>query len=320
LDREDRKSWCVENHDADDRGPVIDPVDFLSSAECDARAYCSFLIQNDRDSFDRVVARFPVPEFGWDDELVHERAVWIFFGRNPVGNPELDGRPDHTDSVSHDGTWHYQLSGKKEWNLRPSSGLLRHFDRILPRRATSEGWTPEELRLTVMCSERDVLMVNTRLWFHRTRIPAQRVPSVSFARDFRFPSDDDDADADDAEGQVADDGGQEAEPGGMSNLDGLYARADIDEGTVIFTETDMPDAELHVSSSDPNCQVVTLEDGGSAVVSRRLIRAGEFFCVPESPSDEDDDSDDDDEYDNDCGHGEDDDDKADDEDGGADED
>jgi U3 small nucleolar RNA-associated protein 6 len=275
LDPEDQKSWCVETHGRDGAGGDIDPEAFLSGTESSDRAYCSFLVQHDRSSLDRLAARLPAPGLGWEDEAAHEPAIWIFFGRNPAGNPGLDGRPEHTDSVSHDGTWHYQLSGRKEWSLRPSSGLLRHLGQILPSRATAE-WT-EELNLVATCSERDVLAVNTRLWFHRTLIPAQRGPSVSLARDFRFaPGDEEDAM----------DGGR-AGPGGMSNLDGLYARADIEEGTVVFTELEMPDAELHVSSSDPNCRVVTLEDGSSGVVSTRLIRAGEFFCVPESPSDDD---------------------------------
>jgi hypothetical protein len=78
-----------------------------------------------------------------------------------------------------------------------------------------------------------------------------------------------------------------------TNMDSLYATNDIDEGTVIFTEKDMPNGELHRSATaiKANCEVVELEDGTSAVVSSRVITAGEIFCVPES-SDEGDDYDD----------------------------
>ena len=72
------------------------------------------------------------------------------------------------------------------------------------------------------------------------------------------------------------------------NVDGLYATDNIEEGTIVFTEKDMPDCEMHRSSTDPNCKVVELEDGSAAVVAVRPIAAGEFFCVPESDSDEDD--------------------------------
>ena len=72
----------------------------------------------------------------------------------------------------------------------------------------------------------------------------------------------------------------------MTNVDGLYATKDIALGTIIFTEVDMPDCELHRSSTDPNCEVVELEDGTNAVIAARPISSGEFFCVPESSDDE----------------------------------
>lgn len=46
----------------------------------------------------------------------------------------------------------------------------------------------------------------------------------------------------------------------------------------------MPDCELHRSATGANCEVVELEDGTGAVVSTRDITSGEFFCVPESDS------------------------------------
>jgi hypothetical protein len=78
----------------------------------------------------------------------------------------------------------------------------------------------------------------------------------------------------------------------MTNLDGLYATNDIEGGTIIFKETDMPDCELHRSATNPNCELVELEDGTTAVVSSRPIATGEFFCVSES-SDEEEEEDDD---------------------------
>ena len=72
----------------------------------------------------------------------------------------------------------------------------------------------------------------------------------------------------------------------MSNLDGLYAAEAIEKDTIVFTEEDMPDCELH-RSEDPNCDLVQLDNGIGAIVSRRAIAAGEFFCIAESSDEED---------------------------------
>lgn len=67
----------------------------------------------------------------------------------------------------------------------------------------------------------------------------------------------------------------------MSNVDGLYATNDIDEGVVIFTKETMPDCSLH-RSKNPNCEIVETEDGQLAIMSARKIKSGEFFCVANS--------------------------------------
>lgn len=74
----------------------------------------------------------------------------------------------------------------------------------------------------------------------------------------------------------------------MSNVDGLYATADIEEGAIIFTEDTMPDCSLH-RSLDPNCEVVETGDGTQAIVSIRDIKSGEFFCVAASDDETSDD-------------------------------
>lgn len=72
----------------------------------------------------------------------------------------------------------------------------------------------------------------------------------------------------------------------MTNVDGMYAVSDIDAGTIIFTEKDMPDVEIHRSRENPNCEVVQFEDGTNAVVSTQDIPTGAFFALPESDSEE----------------------------------
>jgi hypothetical protein len=271
LGDDDKASWCVENNGSaaskSDGGPA--PIDFLSAkkkSKAKNRAYCSFLVQKDKTAYESTLQTLPFatfPNVSW----MYEPAIWFFFGRNPRGSLPLEGRAEHTDSVSHDGTWHYQLSGRKKWYLRPTTKLLKELPEI------------NGAVIQLECNEGDVLLVNTRLWFHRTEIPPQDTPSVSYARDFRIctvqmciPCPPSKPTATDAI---------------MTNVDGLYATEDITAGCVIFTEDDMPDCALHRSSVNPNCELVALDESGrEAIVSLRDIKSGEFFCIAESSSDE----------------------------------
>ena len=230
----------------------------------------------------------------------------------------LQGRPEHTDSISHDGTWHYQLSGTKRWILRPTKQLLTQI-KEQNQKEEDDGNDDDNNNnndddndienppssITIDCHEGDVLIVNTRLWFHQTFLPSQIEPSVSYARDFWIdPTRKHGGGLKNDISENGDNDDEEDEDGGnMTNMDGLYATDDIEQGTVIFTEKTMPDCELHRSKTNPNCEVVELEDGTQAVVSARKIACGEFFCIAES-SDEEfeeeeeiDDDDDDEEYD-----------------------
>jgi U3 small nucleolar RNA-associated protein 6 len=218
-------------------------------------------------------------------KLSYGPCLWFFFGRN-VANDTVSpmlGRPEHTDSVSHDGTWHYQLSGTKTWHLRPTEELLQHQQEAS---GIDDGKQHPNISVAtdITCQEGDILLVNTRLWWHRTTIPSQvgidkknkgsgEVPSVSYARDVYLSKN--------AEEQEE----TQTDPV-MTNVDGLYASANIEAGTIIFTEADMPDCELHRSKTNPNCEVVELEDGTGALVSCCDIKTGDFFCVLESDDDD----------------------------------
>jgi U3 small nucleolar RNA-associated protein 6 len=308
----------------------LTPETFWSNNEQPKRAYCSFVVQHDRAAYQETLEQLPLQEVcktttpasttTVTKQLIYEPCLWFFFGWNTPPPPprlhqtnnhndddhhhhDLQGRPDHTDSISHDGTWHYELSGCKRWYLRPTVKLLEHWKELQSNDASSltstsipnlldlETWLQEPETAPTMCvecNEGDVIVVNTRLWWHRTVLPRQTVPSVSYARDFRVQ--DDSTTCRNCVGMKDDDDPQPQEkslPVSMTNVDGLYATNDIDEGTILFTEKDMPDCELHRSVDAWNCQVVELDDGTSAVVSSRPIVAGEFFCVPESEDEED---------------------------------
>lgn len=276
LNDEDKSSWCVETPGSGpgvQDGRIVFPKDFLSPKESEnRRGYCSFLVQKDKAAMTQVLERVPAadPHPGIQWHYPSSGAIWFFFGRNHSGNLTLQGRPEHTDSISSDGTWHYQLSGSKIWILRPTSQLLKHL-----RRHGVKEWN-EDTRLSVHCVEGDILCINTRLWFHRTIIPCQDSPSVSYARDFFIKEKFEDTSTNpEGKGMMMT----------MMNLDGLYATDVIAPGTMIFTEDDIPGCEMHRSTTNANCQVVELEDGTNAVVSVRTIAPGEFFCVAESEDD-----------------------------------
>jgi hypothetical protein len=258
---EDKESWSVEQGSS-----TTAPADFLDPS-CTARGYCSFLLHEKKQD---TLTRLPIEELPWFS-WAYGPAVWFFFGRNQDSETPFQGRQEHTDAVSHDGTWHYQLSGCKRWFLRPTDELRREFAE------QNVDWDTTG-SVPVLCEEGDIVVVNTRLWWHQTEIPQQDVPSLSYARDFHFSSDDLD----------------DQEP--MCNVDGVYAANDIEPGTIIFREDDMPECSLH-RSKDPNCSVVELENGTSAVVSSRKIALGEFFSVPESGDEEESSFDEDEEED-----------------------
>jgi hypothetical protein len=264
----DQKSWCIETNTTTTKSNTdIIPERFLAPVITKDRAYCSFVVQHSKEVYADTLSSLPFQAF--DTSLMqYESAIWFFFGRNPIGNTNMDGRPEHTDAISHHGTWHYQLSGRKRWSVRPTTELMNQLDCVDVSTAS---------QFCVNCKEGDVLMINTRLWFHQTIIPPQRNPSVSYARDFRIMNN--------GKNQLIDKLSND-DKCTMTNVDGLYATSDILQGTIIFTELDMPDCELHRSSTDPNCEVVELEDGTSAVMASRPIASGEFFCVPESSDDE----------------------------------
>ena len=314
LTEDDRATFCIENAGANGDGKSGSkeekPTDFLAPS-CDEeqeerRGYCSFLVQSPKilaDTLDRLpLSQLPLTGSNGDSsstsnekKMRHGPALWIFFGRNAPKETTsaqdlLDGRPEHTDSVSHDGTFHYQLSGTKTWHIRPTAELIERRNKNEGRdgkfqkstdapTATTGVAGSDEGRVVVECDEGDVFILNTRLWWHKTVIPPQpickvhgkAVPSVSYARDIYFDRTQGAAMADDSK---------------MSNLDGLYAAEAIEKDTIVFTEEDMPDCELH-RSEDPNCELVLLDNGIGAIVSRRAIAAGEFFCIAESSDEED---------------------------------
>jgi len=313
LDDKDKVSWCIENKSSSSGNEeVVTPSDFLDGSNKDHTGYCSFIVQHSSSAMAELQNRLPVVHLPISDEspktaegrMKYGPCIWFFYGKN-YGCKDADsqqssllGRPEHTDSVSHDGTWHYQLSGTKIWCLRPTDELFNMVGTRgvigKKRKLNHDKDTSQENKETIEieCKQGDILLLNTRLWWHSTVIPVQDEPSISYARDVYFRSNskasnnyDESYDKDEMNNEQS-----------MTNVDGTYAAQDIEAETILFTEHTMPDCELHRSKTDANCQVVELEDeetGDSymAVVSLREIKAGEFFCLVETDDEEEDGSD-----------------------------
>ena len=156
LSDEDKASWCVETPGDGRKGTKdVEPNEFLNpSSSTRRRGYCSFLVQKDKKAYKHLLSRLPtedpLPGIKWK---YPSGAIWMFFGRNPTGNLNLEGRPEHTDSISFDGTWHYQLSGSKKWIIRPTRQLLDHFKNHGVRE-----WDKES-RIHLNCEEGDILCI-----------------------------------------------------------------------------------------------------------------------------------------------------------------
>jgi hypothetical protein len=177
--------------------------------------------------------------------LQYVDAVWVFVARNGSADETLAGRPPHTDSLQEDGTFHYQALGSKLWTLSSQHGSH-----------------------VVTVQRGDLFVIDTKTWLHSTQIAPQAGEfSVSLARDFCLP------------------GRRKPEEGAdLTNVDGPYAVEPIEAGTILFRADECPDIELG-RSTDPNCELVEIDDD-LAIVSLRDIAPGEFFCIAPSSDEE----------------------------------
>ena len=221
--------------------------------------------------------------------LEHANCIWFFVAKCDTDMP---GRAEHTDQIEHDGTWHYQLRGKKRWYIRPTEDLL---SRIRDTRKSdsklkySDAHLLEQgSRLVAECCPGDVLIINTRLWWHRTEIPASEL-SISYARDVFFAVRERDQGSAAVEGHAAqgeeEDGGADAEAGAgadafdMCNVESFRVEGFFEQGSVIWEEEELPPVPLP-TSRQPNCELMIWEPTGKTVlVALRDIEEGEHLTV-----------------------------------------
>jgi hypothetical protein len=126
LNEEDQASWCIETAEPASGGggggigigigggdssqkenqpptseEFLKPQLFTPQEQ--NSAYCSFLVQKDTSALADFVSRLPLQTLAWCNHWWYEPCLWIFFGRNRSPSlADLQGRPEHTDSISHD--------------------------------------------------------------------------------------------------------------------------------------------------------------------------------------------------------------------------
>jgi hypothetical protein len=266
----DQASWCIENEIL---SSSTLPSDFLSPSATQ-NGYCSFVLQDDSTKTisnfaENHVAHPTLPLTGEhiSDSVLISSPYWLFVGRNN-STASMKGRSEHTDSVQHDGTFHYQVTGSKTWTIRPTEELRSKCDELDIALKDSYIHTVEE---------GDIFLMNTRLWWHQTEIPGagggqQSGLSISYARDIYL------------------DGTQpEAGEDYMSSVEGAWATAHIPKGTILLTEG-MDTSPLGRTKENANCEMLEIansdEEGVQmALVTIKDINEGEFFKILESDSD-----------------------------------
>ena len=276
----DQESWCVETTN-NETNSCIKPIDFLSPSNEHQDGYCSFILQDDTNknisSFTDSIGEPIFPTLKQQDDaaaspnsdssIQTSRPIWIFVGRNSSKTFVLEGRSEHTDNIQHDGTVHYQVSGTKTWYIRPTQEL-----RDLNKNIILE----DSYKVTL--SEGDRIVINTRLWWHRTEIPPPQDNddgnvSISYAQDVYL------------DGRKVPAEGTEEEV--MSNVEGAWAVGFIPKGTELLTDSSSVD-ELPMQRTNDidkaNCKLVIVSKEGEepvqrAVVTLRDIQESEFFIL-----------------------------------------
>lgn len=299
--------WSVENAVRHNQG-ALSPTHILGAGALPAGAwYCSSILQDDSEALAAFTAAVPFATPG--PELLdaeHDDGVWLFMGANPPdtsdsqdtpalkkrrvdntskveGASAIQGRPEHTDAVDHSGTWHVQLQGTKTWYIRPlvDSDEWCGEPPILAHKTGAEKGPNGGWRLRIHVAAGEMLLINTRLWWHRTEIEeqagGQNGLSISYARDFYLDSDED------SEEDESEDGGTSARNALKANapdtLDPrMRAKQDTAAGAALLRGEEIPEGLPR--SLEPNCEII--EEGQQeerVLVALRAVRAGEALAI-----------------------------------------
>eukprot|EP01043_Picozoa_sp_COSAG02_P021031 COSAG02_NODE_1055_length_14928_cov_67.022726_10_plen_423_part_00 len=314
--------WSVENA-VRHKQAALSPAAVLGGDGLPAGAwYCSSILQDDSDALASFSASVPFATPGSEIlDAEHDDGVWLFIGANPAaanetqdtpalkkrrvanskmqGGSAIQGRPEHTDDVDHSGTWHVQLQGSKTWYVRPQlesdewdgdPPTLAH--KTGAEKGPNGGW-----RLRIHVGAGEMLLINTRLWWHRTEIEEQpggpKGLSISYARDFYLDDEDDvygdegedgeNDDSEDSDDNVGEDNGTCAKDALKANapdtLDPrMRAKQDTAAGDTLLRGEEIP--EGLPCSLEANCEIVEEgEHGNRVLVALRAVSTGEALAI-----------------------------------------
>ena len=167
------------------------PADFFADGNTQS-GYVSFILQNDvaaSRAAQLLCYQLPINKNTTPTPQLHySDALWFFCGRNNHKTRSFSGRGKHTDEISHAGTCHSQVLGSKLWKVSPTKELIDSWgdnnddddDDI------NINCSGDESEIEMMINESEIIFLNTRLWYHETRIPPQPGTSVSIARDLHL--------------------------------------------------------------------------------------------------------------------------------------
>jgi len=267
------ESWTVENemnHEESD----LNPEAVLGASMPRSPFYVSSILQEDQEALEAFAKEVPFmepPLMNHHLGVQHDDSVWLFLGSNSKGwqHPHQDepitGRPEHKDDVEHSGTWHMQLMGQKTWYVRPTPEHTE-WGQVAPTLgAAAMRGNDGKRRLCIVVEEGDLLMVNTRLWWHHTVIGPQpgHGVSLSYARDFYLPG---------------------VEPVGdgapKGNVDGVHAPRSAQPGEVVLRAEELPECPIAASEA-PNCELSCINEctNEQVLIALKHIQTGEVLTV-----------------------------------------
>jgi hypothetical protein len=161
--------------------------------------YVSSILQNNQVALHNFFHTVPFSSPNFLQQAYHDDGAWLFFAHNPatkhtdttttttttttatssINDHTITGRPEHVDDVTHSGTWHVQLNGTKTWYIRPCPAAADWNGN--PPTLTKEmngvyqGTALKGTRLKIKVEQGDLLVINTRAWYHQTEIEGQSI-------------------------------------------------------------------------------------------------------------------------------------------------
>ena len=262
--------------------------------------YCSFVAQGCPFLLQQVLQVIPTDttttttnEASFPQFLKGHRqgnAAWVFVGKRSTSE-SFAGRSEHVDRILHDGTYHLQCAGQKIWSIRPDWKFRKESQPPTNKQElpSNSAWRTEDGGIEIVCNPGDLILVNTKMWAHRTTIPKVEEEdnhsnmSISIARDFYLTKENGGKDEKKRPHDKSHDTSNNFE---MGNVDTLFSTRSIKKGEVVFNEAEFAVVASSgtglamCSPNDANVDVVRLESSGEVVIiALRDIQVDEIIML-----------------------------------------